>query len=87
MLGDEGSGYAIGMTGLKHVAASFDGRATGILPAMVKQHLGIDTGADLTRKVYQEKWPAQEVAPLVVRRQNRATARLTRSLTRRLVCW
>jgi N-acetylglucosamine kinase-like BadF-type ATPase len=66
LLGDPGSGYAVGRAGLRAVAAAFDGGDDTALRARVSEAYGIDDRAALLQKVYQETWALQDVAPLVV---------------------
>ena len=66
LLGDPGSGYAVGRAGLRAVAAAFDGGDDTALRARVAKAYGIDDRAALLQKVYQEAWALQDVAPLVV---------------------
>jgi len=66
LLGDPGSGYAVGRAGLRAVAAAFDGGADTALRARVAEAYGVDDRAALLRGVYQEEWALQDVAPLVI---------------------
>jgi N-acetylglucosamine kinase-like BadF-type ATPase len=66
LLGDEGSGHAIGLAGLKLVVAAFEGRPTGAVPDLVRRQFSIQSRADLIHRVYRAQWALQEVAPLVI---------------------
>lgn len=66
LIGDPGSGYAIGQEGLRAVAEAYDGgRETG-LRARLREQCGITDGERLIQKVYQENFRVQTVAPLVI---------------------
>lgn len=67
LLGDEGSGYALGQRGLQAVAAALDGGPSTSLIGHVKQQLGAASKAALVRRVYQEDWPLQQFAPHVLK--------------------
>jgi len=66
LLGDAGSGYAIGRAGLRAVAEAFDGGAETALRARLGDQYGIDTRETLIHQVYQEGIAIQDVAPLVI---------------------
>ena len=66
LLGDEGSGHALGLAGLRLLAAVLDGGPDGMVPARIRETFAITGKADLVRRVYREGWPVQEVAPLVL---------------------
>ena len=66
LLGDNGSGLALGRRGLRAVAAAYDGGpATRLTEKVAVAHdiRGLD---DLINTIYQPSWPLQEVAPLVL---------------------
>ena len=66
LLGDAGSGYAVGRAGLRAVAEAFDGGTDTSIRARVAEQYDI-TGRDaLIRWVHQEGRALQDVAPLVV---------------------
>lgn len=66
LLGDAGSGYAVGRAGLRAVAEAFDGGADTSIRTRVAEQCDI-TGRDaLIRWVHQEGRTLQDVAPLVV---------------------
>lgn len=66
LLGDAGSGYAVGRAGLRAVAATFDGGADTSIRARVSEQCDIDGREALIQRVYQEEFALQNVAPLVV---------------------
>ncbi|MCI0707521.1 MAG: hypothetical protein L0Y80_08580 [Ignavibacteriae bacterium] len=96
IIGDEGSGYAIGREGLNAVSRQLDGRLkkTLLTDLVAKQH-NLKTQEDIIRAVYRENLDLATVAPLVIeaagkhdteceRILNKATFELTehvRSLT------
>jgi len=65
LLGDEGSGYWIGMTGLRLALHSLDGRQppTDLLPALLEA-LGAEDDLDVVRRVYGQGLGRHEVAAL-----------------------
>ena len=66
VLGDPGSGYAVGRAGLQAVAEAFDGGAKTALRPRVADEYGVDERAALIHWVYQDEPALQEVAPLVI---------------------
>jgi N-acetylglucosamine kinase-like BadF-type ATPase len=66
LLGDPGSGYAIGQAGLRAVAAAFDGGDETTLQGRLRDQFGIESRQRLIHSVYQEGFSMQDVAPLVV---------------------
>lgn len=66
ILGDPGSGYAIGQAGLRAVAEDYDGGATTDLRSRLREHCGVTDRECLIHRVYQENFKVQSVAPLVV---------------------
>lgn len=66
LLGDAGSGHAVGRAGLRAVAEAFDGGADTLLRNRLKDEYGIQKRADLIHEVYQGEIALQEVAPLVI---------------------
>lgn len=66
VLGDDGSGYALGRAGLRAVAEAFDGGAGTALRARVRDRFGIDDRDALLRAVYRDPFDVSAVAPLVV---------------------
>jgi len=66
LLGDDGSGYALGRAGLRAVAAAFDGGPDTALRARLRNQFGIDNRDDLLDAVYQSALDVASVAPLVL---------------------
>ena len=66
LIGDEGSGYALGAAGIRAVAAQIDGGAESVLTAMVAEAHGIDSRDALINAVYRDALPLQALAPLVL---------------------
>ena len=68
LLGDEGSGHWIGMRGLQHVMAAYDGRSPqGYLYHQVLDATGVSTPSDLVGWVeVAKKREIAVLAPLVV---------------------
>ena len=75
VLGDEGSGYAIGLDGLRAVLRFYDGREspTILAPALL-DHVGISSPAALVRRVYVEHMTRDEIAALAPIVADHATA-------------
>ncbi len=65
ILGDEGSGYAIGVEALRAVMRAFDGRgpATALTDAVLA-HWSLKTPPDLVGRVYRESGGTAEIATL-----------------------
>lgn len=87
LLGDEGSGHALGIAGLRAVAEAFDGGSPTRLSTLLAEQYGIDTPRVLIHQVYQEQWPVQQMAPLVVQaaeEDDNVARRLIREQTRLL---
>ena len=65
LLGDEGSGYAIGLAALRAVACAADGRgpATALTQAIL-EHWSLDQPQDLIAHVYRPRLPRTEIAGL-----------------------
>lgn len=66
LLGDEGSGYALGLHALRAVAAAFDGGPATTLTDLLAGRFGLTTPDALIRRVYQDHWAIQEVAPVLL---------------------
>ena len=66
LLGDEGSGYAVGRAGLQAVADAFDGGPDTSLRARVAEQYDVDERDALIHWVYQDEFALQNVAPLVI---------------------
>ncbi len=68
VIGDPGSGAAIGLRALRLAAKILDGCAeAGFLMQLIAENTGITSQESLINKVYKEKYPPSEVAPLVFR--------------------
>ncbi len=65
LLGDEGSGYAIGRAALHVLTAAFDAGRWSPLATRLRDALDVPDAATLIRRVYREGWPVQRAAPLV----------------------
>lgn len=66
LLGDEGSGYAVGLAALRRLAAALDGaRPASVLTRLLQERLALPDAAALIRHVYREQQPLQRAAPLV----------------------
>ncbi len=65
LLGDEGSGYAIGLDALRTVLRFYDGReaATTLAPALL-DHLALSSPAALVRRVYTDRMNRDEIAAI-----------------------
>lgn len=66
VLGDDGSGYALGRAGLRAVAAALDGGPDTALRARLHDKFGIDDRDDLLEAVYRSDLDVASVAPLVL---------------------
>lgn len=66
VMGDPGSGYAIGQEGLRAVAEAYDGGDDTILRPRLSEQCEIQDRARLIHRVYQEDFDVQSVAPVVV---------------------
>lgn len=68
LLGDEGSGYAVGMAALRHLAAVLDeAHAPSTLSESLQRELSLPDQAALIHAVYRENFPVQRAAPWVCR--------------------
>ena len=66
LLGDEGSGHALGLHGLRAVAHAYDGGPPTHLQTLLATRHGLDTPGALVHSVYREAWPVQQMARLVL---------------------
>lgn len=66
LLGDPGSGYAVGRAGLRAVAEAFDGNTDTALRAGLQEQYAIGDREDLLQRVYQTDFAFHDVAPLVI---------------------
>lgn len=67
LLGDEGSGYVIGVRGVAAACAMHDGGPKTKLAEIAREEFGIASVDDAIEKVYRQGWQSQKMAPLVVR--------------------
>ncbi len=68
IIGDEGSGYALGRELFRAVAAELDGRGKKTrLRAALGKTFGLRTQADIVRALYKEEFDVASAAPLVTR--------------------
>jgi N-acetylglucosamine kinase-like BadF-type ATPase len=81
VLGDAGSGHALGRTGLRAVAEAFDGGTETTLRARLRDHFDIHDRDDLLTAVYQSGFDVASVAPLVLDAAAEGDAVATRLLT------
>lgn len=66
LLGDEGSGFALGQSGLRAVAHAIDGGPDTALRAHLADRHDLADRDELIHQVYQHNWPIQDMAPLVI---------------------
>jgi len=67
IIGDEGSGYAIGREGLNAVTRQIDGRTKRTaLTELVAKQFKLKTQEDIITAVYRENFDVASVAPLVI---------------------
>lgn len=66
LIGDEGSGYALGSMGLRALAHAFDGGPGTALTELLAESRQVATAEDLIALVYEKKVPLQQFAPLVI---------------------
>lgn len=88
LLGDEGSGFALGQEGFRAVAHAIDGGPDTILRTWVAERHGLDERDRLIHEVYQQHWPMQDIAPLVIEAAqtgDAVAARIVDEQTNRLV--
>ena len=67
LVGDEGSGYALGRRAMRAIAHAADGGPTTTLGGYLQKHHGIAGRADLLAAIYKNRWPLQHLAPIVLR--------------------
>lgn len=65
LLGDEGSGHALAVAGLRAVCAALDGGPDTRLVEAMASRFGLDTVDRIIQRVYREAWPVQQAAPVV----------------------
>ena len=66
LIGDEGSGYAIGRDGVAAAAHAADGGPPTALTISLNNAIGTSAREKLLGVVYQQRWPLQEMAPHVL---------------------
>lgn len=66
LLGDEGSGHAIGAEGLRRAGSFFDGETSTLLLDELNKELNIKSRDDLIQWVYDQDHSPSEIAPLVL---------------------
>jgi N-acetylglucosamine kinase-like BadF-type ATPase len=65
LIGDEGSGYAIGAAALRAVMHAYDGRGPStLLTELVLEHRGLSEPPELVRNIYGAESPRLDVASL-----------------------
>jgi len=65
LLGDEGSGYRIGLAALQAIVRSHDGRdESTALQSLILNHLSLSSPVDLIKYIYRERVPTTEIAAL-----------------------
>ncbi len=68
IIGDEGSGYTLGIELFRAVAAELDGRGRrSMLRTMLARAAGLRTQQDIIRAIYKEGFDVASVAPLVTK--------------------
>jgi N-acetylglucosamine kinase-like BadF-type ATPase len=67
VIGDEGSGYFIGLEALRAVSMEIDGRGeAGSLRASISSRFGLDTRERIIAAIYREKFDIPSIAPVVL---------------------
>lgn len=66
LIGDEGSGYALGAAGVRAVAREMDGGPSTRMTAMLAESDAVDSKESLARLIYRAKTPLQTFAPMVL---------------------
>ncbi len=87
LIGDEGSGYALGSYGMRALAHAFDGGPRTALTDLLAESRDVNTADDLFELVYHDKVPLQKFAPLVIqaaRQGDEIAGRIVQQQTRRL---
>lgn len=67
LIGDEGSGYALGLFGVRACAHAIDGGPKTALRQRIAEEFGMHDATDIFQRVYEDKMPLQKIAPLVAR--------------------
>lgn len=87
LIGDEGSGYALGSSGMRALAHAFDGGPPTALSALLAESRDVTTSEDLFELVYHDKVPLQKFAPYVIeaaREGDEIAGKILQDQTRRL---
>jgi N-acetylglucosamine kinase-like BadF-type ATPase len=67
-LGDEGSGFFLGMEALKSLRLHYDGRgSSALLAELIDKEFGLNSRERIISAVHQEKFECSRVAPLVLK--------------------
>lgn len=66
LIGDDGSGYQIGMQGLKSVGIMFDGGDTTALLEIIRQNFGVNNRDEFIQFVYNNDFQPSLIAPFVL---------------------
>ncbi|HEX7070713.1 MAG TPA: BadF/BadG/BcrA/BcrD ATPase family protein [Rhodothermales bacterium] len=66
LIGDEGSGHALGAEGFRAVAAALDGGPETRLRSVLEERFAISSRDELIRAVYRARMPLQTLAPSVL---------------------
>jgi N-acetylglucosamine kinase-like BadF-type ATPase len=65
LLGDEGSGYSIGLAALRAILRAYDGRGENTrLHTSILNHLSLTAPTELVKYIYRERVPTTEIASL-----------------------
>lgn len=83
VIGDEGSGYSIGLEAIKAVAREIDGRGeAGGLRASLSSRFGLGTREKIIAAVYRENFDIPSIAPAVIDAAESSDAAALEILTR-----
>lgn len=66
LIGDEGSGYALGSAGMRALAHTFDGGPPTAIQDLMAESRHVRTPDDLSQLVYHDRVPLQRFAPIVI---------------------
>lgn len=67
VLGDEGSGYRIGLEAIRAVTRAFDSRSSaGSLRDDLRKHFGWETRQEIINAVYRQRFDIASIAPVVL---------------------
>lgn len=87
LIGDEGSGYALGARGMRALAYAFDGGPATAIADQLSESRDVTTPDDLFELIYENKVPLQKFAPVVIsaaRSGDDVAREIVRVQTRRL---